>query len=55
MLNWRLPTEALLENVTVVTVALPNVAIPVGTAVGGVQLEAVFQSLVPGVQVPSCA
>jgi hypothetical protein len=49
------PTEALLENVTVVVAALPNVAIPVGTAVDGVQFAAVFQSLDPGDQVAFCA
>jgi len=54
-LNWRVPTDALAENVTAVVVAVPKVAIPVGTPVDGVQLAAVFQSLEPGVQVPSCA
>ena len=46
-MNWRVSTKVAVENVIVVTVEAPKVAVPVGT-VAPVQLAPVFQSLVPG-------
>ena len=48
-MNWRVPTEVLVENVMVVVFDAPNVAVPVGTA-AGVQLAAVLKSPDPGVR-----
>jgi hypothetical protein len=48
-LNWRLPTEALLEKVRLVVFDAPKVAVAVGTADGD-QFAAVLQLLDPGLE-----
>ena len=48
-MNWRVPTEVLVENVMVVVFDPPNVAVPVGTA-AGVQFAAVLKSPDPGLR-----
>jgi hypothetical protein len=56
-LNWRVSIEVPFENVMVVVVDKPNVAVPVGTVAGpvaGTQLAAVFQSLGPWGSAPGC-